>query len=183
MPSFFTRTGDDGYTGLLGEGRVPKYDLRPETLGTIDEATAAIGLARAFSQMPETQNLLLQIQRHLYGLMGEVAATLENVDKFHVIDANQVIWLEQQTESLSQVVEVPRQFIVPGDSPVGALLDLARTVVRRAERRMADLIHRGDVTNPDLLRYLNRLSSLLFVLELYENQAGGKTNPTLAKTG
>jgi cob(I)alamin adenosyltransferase len=183
MPSFYTRTGDDGYTGLLGEGRVPKYDLRPETLGTLDEATAALGLARALSTMPETQNLLLQIQRHLYGLMGEAAATPENVEKFRVIDASHVRWLEQQTEALSQVVEIPRQFIVPGDTHLGAVLDLARTVVRRAERRMADLIHRGDVSNRDLLSYLNRLSSLLFVLELHEIQAAGKSNPTLAKTG
>jgi cob(I)alamin adenosyltransferase len=78
---------------------------------------------------------------------------------------------------------VPRQFIVPGDTPQGAMLDLARTVVRRAERRMVDLIHHGGVDNLELLRYLNRLSSLLFVLELHEIQVAGKPRPTLAKTG
>jgi cob(I)alamin adenosyltransferase len=183
MPSFFTRTGDDGYTGLLGEGRVPKNDPRPETLGTLDEATASLGLARAFSGDADIQNLLLQIQRHLYELMGETAATPENVAAFHKIDSAHVAWLEQQIETMSQGVEIPREFIVPGDTRASAALDLARTVIRRAERRMADLIHRGDVANLDLLRYLNRLSTLVFVLELRDIQAAGNSGPTMAKSG
>lgn len=182
MPSYYTRAGDDGYTGLLGEGRVPKYDLLPETLGTLDEATAAVGLARAFCQAPESPDLLLKIQRELYGLMAEVAATPENIEKFHVIDLERVHWLEEQTDGLSKLVELPREFIVPGDTVAGAFLDVARTVVRRAERRVADLLHRGTIRNPELLRYLNRLSSLLFVLELRETQVAGKNKPTLAKT-
>ncbi len=181
MSTFYTRKGDDGTTGLLGEGRVPKYDLRLETLGSVDEATATLGLARALSRLPETQACLLQIQRHLYGLMGETAATPENAEKFHVIDAAAVEWLEQQTEATSKIVEIPRQFIVPGDTPAGAGIDLARTVVRRAERRMAELLQRGDVSNVHLLHYLNRLSSFLFVLELHEIQSDGKVGPTLAK--
>lgn len=181
MPSYYTRTGDDGYTGLLGEGRVPKYDLRPEALGTIDEATAAIGMARALSQTAGTGDLLLRVQRDLYALMAEAAATPENVDKFHVVDSEHVRWLEEQTDLISQKIELPKEFIVPGDSVQGAALDVARTVVRRAERRVADLLHRGDISNVELLRYLNRLSSLLFVLELFENTAAGKVKPTLAK--
>ncbi len=182
MPVYYTRAGDDGSTGLLGKGRVPKYDLVPEVLGTIDEATAAVGMARAVCQAPESPNLLLKIQRDLYGLMAEAAATDENIEKFQVIDPAHVAWLEEQIDRLSTSVEMPREFIIPGDCLAGAALDVARAVVRRAERRMAEFIHRGDSRNPELLSYLNRLSSLLFVLELRENQVAGKDKPTLAKT-
>ncbi|MGW8249300.1 MAG: ATP:cob(I)alamin adenosyltransferase, partial [Anaerolineales bacterium] len=83
---------------------------------------------------------------------------------------------------VAEQVRLPEEFILPGDSQAGALLSLARTVVRRAERRVADLFHAGEIENPDLLRYLNRLSSLCFVLELLENQAAGAQDTTLAKT-
>jgi cob(I)alamin adenosyltransferase len=184
MPaSFYTRRGDEGYTGLLGPGRVAKEDLRIEALGTIDEAGAALGLARAHVHSAEGPGLLLHVQRDLYGLMGELAATPENAQRFHTIDAEKVAWLESQVDALTNVVEVPREFIVPGDTVEGAFLDLARAIVRRAERRVADLFHRGDVTNAELLRYLNRLSSLCFVLELRENQIIGNKKITLAKSG
>ena len=183
MPSFYSRAGDDGTTGLLGEGRVPKYDLRLEVLGTIDEATAAIGLARVHCQAPESNDLLIKIQRELYLLMGEVAATPKNAEKFHAIDEQNVAWLEECTALLEQQVEMPREFILPGDTLAGAALDLARTIVRRSERRVAELLQRGGISNPELLRYLNRLSSLIFVLELRENQVAGRDKPTLAKSG
>ncbi len=181
MASFFSRSGDDGTTGRLGEGRVAKYDLLPETLGTLDEATAAIGLSRVYCKAPESSLILLTIQRHLYGIMAETAATAENAEKFRTVDDSLVMWLEQQITSLEENVEIPKEFILPGDSQAGAALDVARTIVRRAERRVAELLHRGDISNPELLRYLNRLSSLLFVLELRENQAAGKAKSTLAK--
>jgi cob(I)alamin adenosyltransferase len=181
MPSFFTRTGDDGYTGLLGEGRVPKYDLRPEVLGTIDEAMSSLGLARATSCLPENQELILQVQRDLYLLMAEAAATPETAQQFHRIDESKVSWVEEKTRELAQKVQSPQEFILPGDTLAGAALDLARTVVRRAERRIAELLRRGDVSNPELLRYLNRLSSLLFVMELKEYQSGGIGRPSLAR--
>ncbi len=181
MPTFYTKTGDDGYTGLLGEGRVPKFDPRLEAVGTIDEATAALGLARAICHDSRSAPLLLQVQRDLYGLMAEVAATPENASRFRSIDAEKVTWLERQTDFLSSQVEMPKEFIIPGDSPASASLALARTVVRRAERRVAQIVHAGELDNLDLLRYLNRLSSLCFALELVENQAAGKSKPTLAK--
>jgi cob(I)alamin adenosyltransferase len=179
--SFYTRGGDDGFTGLLGEGRVPKDDLRMEALGTVDEAGAAFGIARANARLEQTAALLLKIQRDLYGLMAELAATLETADRFRLIDASSVAWLEEQTDAVGAGVVIPGEFIVPGDTVNGAYLDLARTIVRRAERRVASLLHRGDVTNPELLRYLNRLSSLCFVLELAENQAAGNAKISLAK--
>lgn len=184
MPAtFYTRGGDEGYTGLLGEGRIAKEDLRMEALGAVDEANAALGLARAHVHSTEGSALLLHVQRDLYGLMAELAATPENAQRFHAIDADKVAWLEAQVDALTKMVEIPREFIVPGDTAEGAFLDLARTVVRRAERRVAAVFHRGDVTNAELLRYLNRLSSLCFILELRENQIIGNKKITLAKSG
>lgn len=179
--SFFTRGGDDGYTGLLGEGRVRKEDPRMEALGAVDEASSALGVARAHARADQTPLLLLQVQRDLYGLMAELAATPENAARFQVIDAEKVAWLEAQTDMIGALVEIPREFIVPGDTVNGAYLDAARAVVRRAERRVADLLHRGDIVNSELLRFLNRLSSLCFVLELLENQAAGNSKISLAK--
>jgi cob(I)alamin adenosyltransferase len=181
MPNFYTKTGDDGYTGLLGEGRVPKDDVRIEAVGTLDEATAALGMARALCQAPQSATVLLQAQRDLYGLMAEVAATPENAARFRTIDTMRLSWLEGQVDLLSRQVEMPREFILPGDSPAGGALSLARAIVRRAERRVAALLHAGELDNAELLRYLNRLSSLCFVLELVENQAAGKSKPSLAK--
>jgi cob(I)alamin adenosyltransferase len=181
MKSIYSRTGDDGYTGLLGEGRVPKFDTRMEALGAVDEATAALGLARNLTNVPETGQMVLKIQRHLYGIMAETAAPPANAATFRSIGAEQVAWLESEADTLSQTVPVPREFIIPGDSLPGAYLDLARTIVRRAERRLTELLHSGDIENVDLTRYLNRLSSLLFMLELRENQVLGTERPTLAK--
>jgi cob(I)alamin adenosyltransferase len=181
MSDFYTRTGDDGYTGLLGEGRVPKYDPRPEAIGSVDEASAALGVARALCQHPHTAELILMAQRDLYRLMAELSATPENAAMFRYISGERVAWLEAETDQIGNLVGMPREFIVPGDSLAGAALALARTIVRRAERKVAHMIHAGDLENIELLRYLNRLSSLCFVLELLENQTAGKDLPTLAK--
>lgn len=171
--SFYTSKGDDGTTGLLGEGRVAKYAARIEAVGTLDESTAALGLARAQCLDPRSGVILLEAQRDLYKLMAEVAATPENAERFRFIDSARVIWLEEQTDSLSTVVEMPKEFILPGDSLAGAALSLARAIIRRAERRVVEMFDTDEVSNPDLQRYLNRLSSLCFVLELLENKAAG----------
>lgn len=179
--SFYTAKGDDGTTGLLGEGRVPKYHARMEAVGTLDEASAAIGLARAQCTAPQTPPILLAAQKDLYKLMAEVAATPENAETFRFIDESRVAWLEQETDTLSEIVELPKEFILPGDTLGGAALSMARAIVRRAERRVVELFDGEVVVNPHLQRYLNRLSSLCFVLELLENQhAGRKTS--LAKS-
>lgn len=179
--SFFTRGGDDGYTGLLGKGRIAKEDPRIEALGAVDEATAVLGLARAHARSAEAPELLLEAQRNLYNLMAEVAASPEIAGQFRAIHAETVARLEAQIESLSTITKIPDQFIIPGDATNSAFFDLARVVVRRAERRVAELAHSGGIANPELLRYLNRLSSLCFVLELREHQVVGKGNITLAK--
>ena len=178
--SFYTRRGDDGTTGLLGEDRVSKHHPRIEALGALDEASAALGLARAACQAPETPSILREAQRDLYRLMSEVAATPEHARKFQHIDASRVAWLEAQMDTLNQAVSMPGEFILPGDTPSGAALSLARAIVRRAERRVAQLYEMHELSNEDLLPYLNRLSSLCFVLELVENQVAGR-DTSLAK--
>lgn len=183
MPPFYTRQGDDGYTGLLGAGRVPKYDPRPEAYGSIDEASAALAVARSLARSKDTQATLVAVQRDLYHLMAEVAAAPEQAERFRKIDHARVQWLEAKTEHFAARVEVAKEFIVFGDAQAGAALDLARTIVRRAERRVAWLAHHGELSNPDLLRYLNRLSSLCFVLALWEDRQAGTAGPRLAKDG
>jgi cob(I)alamin adenosyltransferase len=181
MTRFYTKKGDDGYTGVLGKGRAPKYSPRIDAVGTLDEANAAIALARKLSKAPQTDFILLQVQRDLYQIMAEVASMPENASFFQKTSPERVAWLEAQTDELSTKVTIPEEFIVPGDSLQGAAIDLARTVVRRAERQIARLLHQKKIENPEVLHYINRLSSLCFVLELYENQTAGMANPTIAK--
>lgn len=181
MTRFYTQTGDDGYTGMLGQGRAQKYDPRIETIGAIDEANAALGLARTFCLVPKTAAILLVVQRDLYHIMAEISATPENAARFRTISNESVAWLEEQTDTISDEVVIPDEFIVPGDSKAGAVIDLARTIVRRAERHIALLFHQKMIENHELMRYINRLSSLCFALELLENQADESQKTTLAK--
>ena len=181
MPTYFTGRGDDGTTGWLGEGRIPKFGPRPEAYGTVDEASAALGVARSLAEAPAVGEVVIQIQRDLYHLMAEVASPKETSSQFRKVDADRVRWLEDQMERFGRQVALPSEFVVPGDSHAAAAFDLARTVVRRAERLVARLQAEGELENVDLLRYLNRLSSLCFVLELVENQRAGFDRPRLAK--
>jgi len=170
-----TKTGDTGFTGLLGSTRVPKEDSRIEALGAIDEATSALGLARAWIEDPRTAEIVLRVQRDLYILMAELATPAANQHAIGLqITAEQVAWLETTQSGLLAELELPSAFIIPGESQAGAALDLARSVVRRAERRVAQLLHQGLIASGESLRYLNRLSDLLFVLaRRVEADAGG----------
>ncbi|MEZ0395470.1 MAG: cob(I)yrinic acid a,c-diamide adenosyltransferase [Anaerolineales bacterium] len=181
MSPFFTRTGDDGTTGLLGEGRLPKHHPRIEALGTLDEASAALGLARALSAAPQTAPLLVEVQRDLYKIMAEVAAAPAQAERFRTLEPARLQWLDEQAEALAAIAPIPRQFILPGDSSAGAALALARTIVRRAERRLSALLEQQELQNHLPLQYLNRLSSLCFALELLENQHAGQ--PTRLANG
>ncbi len=181
MPDYFTGLGDDGWTSLLGDERVPKDSPRPAAYGAVDEASAALGLARASTDSQAVADVTMAIQRDLYGLMAELAATPENAATFRTVDESRVGWLETQVGVFGHEIEMPKEFILGGDTVNGAHFDLARTVVRRAERAVAGLILAGEVENHHLLHYLNRLSTLCFVLELWENQQGGVRRPSLAK--
>ena len=168
MAKVTTGTGDTGYTGLLGEQRVPKYDPRPDTFGTVDEATSALGLARALSQDQQVKNHIYRIQQELYLLMGELATPPENYEKMGLrMTREHVEGLERLEEELKREVEIPNKFIIPGDTADGAALDVARTVIRRAERMAVKLLHDGVIENTEVIRYLNRLSDLIFILARY----------------
>ncbi|MGA7733149.1 MAG: cob(I)yrinic acid a,c-diamide adenosyltransferase [Chloroflexia bacterium] len=166
--------GDEGYTDLMGPERVPKYDLRPETYGTLDEASSALGLARALSGLEKTQEILREVQHDLYLMMAEVATPLPQLEKIpYRIKAEQADHLDAMIRELEGVVELPKAFVLPGASPASAAIDLGRTIVRRAERHAVELVHKEQMPPGNVLRYLNRLSSLLFVLARYEEHASG----------
>jgi cob(I)alamin adenosyltransferase len=181
MRQFYTKTGDDGYTGLIGDERVPKYHPQPEALGSLDEASAVLGMVRASTKLDEINQIIMEVQRDLYRMMSEVSATPENASRFREIDAEKVNWLEVLIDDITTKVEIPDGFILPGDTFTSSLLALSRTIIRRAERHIASLIHQDLLENLEILRYINRLSSLCFVLELYENQNPDKTSPTMAE--
>jgi cob(I)alamin adenosyltransferase len=175
MTKFYTQTGDDGFTGRLGKGRLPKNDPLIEAIGTIDEATAALGFARSQTSQSESKKIILEVQRDLYHIMAEVSATEKTADQFRVIDEARLAWLEATVDRISSTVETPKEFILPGDTLAGGAMSLARTIVRRAERRVAELYFAKAFNNSNILPYMNRLSSLCFILELKENQAAGIT--------
>ncbi len=168
MAKVTTGTGDTGYTGLIGEQRVPKYDPRPDAFGTVDEATSALGLARAVAHDPKVKEIIYRIQQELYLLMGELATPPENYEKMGLrMTVEHVQRLEQVEEQLKREVAIPNKFVIPGDTLDGAALDLARTIIRRAERMAVQLLHDGVIQNGEVIRYLNRLSDLVFILARY----------------
>jgi cob(I)alamin adenosyltransferase len=147
---------------------VPKYDPRPDTFGTVDEATSALGVARAATKDQRVKEIIYQIQQELYLLMGELATPPENYEKIGLrMTIEHVKRLEQIEEELKREVEIPNKFIIPGDTFDGAALDLARTIIRRAERMAVKLLHDGVIQNTEVIRYLNRLSDLVFILARY----------------
>jgi cob(I)alamin adenosyltransferase len=177
----YTGKGDEGGTDLLG-ARVEKDDPRIELIGQLDETTSSLGLARALASRDDVKERLIEVQRDLYRIMAELAFTPEVRPERVVFGAERVVWIEGITDRLTTEIELPRQFIVPGDTAPGAALDVARAVARRAERHAVALYHQGLLENPQILRYLNRLSSLLFMLARAEDAASG-LDPLKAKSG
>lgn len=179
-----TRTGDAGYTELLGSERVPKYDPRVEASGEVDEATSTLGLARACVAEPKLREVILETQRDLHVLMAELSASQPEVVAAlpRRIAAGDVRRLEELTSSLLEEVSVRPEFVMPGQTLAGATLDLARAVVRRAERRVARLAADGLVANPEILRYVNRLSDLLFVMARYAERPSEEPAPNAGRS-
>jgi len=174
----YTKTGDDGTTGLLYGGRADKNDLRIEAAGSIDEAVAALGLARATCTTPGLGELLLRLQRELFAAGAEIATSPENwrkldVGKGTLIDAGLVDSLEQLIDEHESRFTMPSEFIIPGENQGSAAIDLARAFVRRAERRCVALSRESLLPDDEILKYLNRMADLLFVLARYEE--GGFT--------
>jgi len=174
MTPFYTGKGDTGQTGSLGSGRISKNSTRFEAVGSIDEATSFLGLARALSDSEKIKSIIVKIQQQLYLLMSEISASPEVADQFEKINEDNLSWLEKQIEELADAVEMPREFIIPGESPASSALSVARSVVRRAERRTITLFNAEEIIKPNLIAYLNRLSSLIFVLEVYDSFLSGR---------
>ena len=164
----YTRTGDDGSTGLVDGSRVSKASHRPVVMGSVDEANAAIGLAR-LSASAATDAILSRIQNDLFDLGADVA-TPDGVEGALRIVPVQVDWLETQIDAANDTLEPLKSFILPAGTPSATHLHLARTIVRRAER---DAVAAGDEISAPARHYLNRLSDLLFVLARVENAATG----------
>jgi cob(I)alamin adenosyltransferase len=172
----YTKTGDQGDTGLFGGGRVPKDDPRVEAYGDVDELNAVIGMARAVEQMPRIDEVLVPLQRDLFAI-GALLATpdrekmAQHLEKAR-IDDERIAQLEQAIDDAESELEPLRAFIVPGGTPKAAALHVARTVCRRAERHVVRLQH--SVELPELtVIYLNRLSDLLFTLARLANKRAG----------
>jgi cob(I)alamin adenosyltransferase len=157
-PPVSTRRGDDGTTTLLGAGRLPKNDVRIALLGDLDEASASLGLARAEADDGEIKELLLDLQRLLYRVMGDVAMPKEE----NVVGSDDVRRVDEALEGWRVRTQIPNEFVVPGESKLGALLDFTRSVVRRAERSMVTAGFAHD--HPHALEAVNRLSDVLFVM-------------------
>ncbi|HEX6348117.1 MAG TPA: cob(I)yrinic acid a,c-diamide adenosyltransferase [Candidatus Dormibacteraeota bacterium] len=166
-------SGDDGTTGLLGGGRAPKDDIRIEANGTVDEASSAIGLARSLSRHSGVREICEELQRGLYRLGAEISTNADRTGAFGATTAADVERLDLLMRDLEAEAPMPAGFILPGSTPAGAALDLARAVVRRAERRIVTMAREGLLENPDTLRWVNRLSLLLFVLGRFEERQEG----------
>ena len=166
-----TKTGDNGTTGLLFGGRVLKSDARVEAFGTIDEAVSSLGLARALISDPEVKSIVETLQRDLFIVAAELATLEPNRDQLvetnNVVNESMVQKVEELTDSLKENLNLPNAFVVPGDSPESSAIDVSRTLIRKAERRVVALYENKHVQNRDLLRYLNRASDLAYVIGRY----------------
>lgn len=169
---YYTGKGDQGTTDLLGD-RVAKNDPIVELLGDLDEATSSIGNGRTHATDTEVKTKLMEAQHDLYRIMAELAFTDEIRPESFNFGADRVEWIETTTDALGTRFTLPPHFILPGDTIPGAALDVARTVVRRAERTAVDVQANGRLSNEEILRYLNRLSSLLFIAARYEDHLAG----------
>jgi len=177
---FFTRRGDDGFTDLIGGPRQAKDSLRIAALGDIDEASSAIGVARASVRGDDTRAALLHVQKDLYLLMADIAAVAGKGAENHRLGSAQIEGIEDVIRTFDPKISVPKEFVAPGDTLAGATLDLARAIVRRAERTVTHLLHEGEGATAEMFQYLNLLSSLLFGLARYEDSLAGVT-PTISK--
>lgn len=167
----FSKRGDQGETSLLSGERVSKASLRPEAYGTLDEASSALGLAKVFSKSEKIQQMIGAVQEDLVTIGAELSCEGSAEEKY-LIRQERIDRLEQWIEELQRDVPVPRCFIYPGCNACSAALDLARTIVRRAERNAVALREASCVIRPEVHAYLNRLADFLFTLARYAEKEG-----------
>ncbi len=170
----YTKFGDQGDTSLLYGGRVSKNNPHTEAYGITDEAVSAMGLARALSDDARVKELLRDLQRELFTIAAELATDPDKYELFQQhftpVTPEMVDNLERAIDSLEEDVEMPKVFILPGGSPASAAIDLARCVIRTAERRVVALKEVDLLTNDLIITYLNRLGDLLFVVARYQDR-------------
>jgi cob(I)alamin adenosyltransferase len=176
----YTRTGDSGDTGLFGGGRVSKDDLRVEAYGSVDELNASLGVAAAACDDPDLSALIRRLQSELFVLGGDLATPgtddeTRGRSTVSRVAEEMVAALEPEIDRLEAELSPLRNFILPGGSDLAAALHLSRTVCRRAERRCVTLLHHEEM-NPQVVRYLNRLSDLIFVMARAANLRSGATD-------
>ena len=171
----YTRKGDDGTTGLWYGGRVPKFDGRPEAYGSVDEAAAELGMARAAADHGgELFTDILRLQRELFVAGAELATAPEAAGRLEAgvskVTGDMVKRLESDIDRYMERVDLPPKFVIPGGTELSARLDVARGAVRRAERRVAELHHEGELEDATVLTYLNRLSDVLFAMARFADE-------------
>lgn len=161
----FSKKGDTGETSLFGDQRVPKFDLRPETYGTIDEASSVLGVARSITDNLMIKDIIFHIQKDLLVIGAEMSTPIEQIGRLKKrIKAADVKRIEVIIDELHADVSIPQEFIYPGKNLISAQVDVGRTVIRRAERRAAELKYNNLLNNPNIHKYMNRLADMLFVL-------------------
>jgi len=168
----FNKKGDSGETSLLYGDRVAKSDARCEAYGTIDEVVSTLGLARQFCQ-PEVKLIVFEIQKELFVVGAELATPAEHYEKLaakgNVVTVEMTQRLENWINEFEAKVKMPDAFVIPGGRGAGsAALDMARAIIRRAERRIVSLKQSGVAVNDEVLKYINRLADLLFTLARYQ---------------
>ena len=173
--SIVTKTGDQGTTGLMYNRRVSKCHPRVEAYGSVDELNAALGIARAGAPHDFLRDCLLAIQKDLVVVMGELATAVEDLprylkDGFSIVLPGLTANLENTAKQIESEIATFHDWALPGTNPQSAALDVARTVCRRAERRVCDLNESGQLQNPEIVVYLNRLSDLLWLLARWTEQ-------------
>ncbi|PKB72754.1 MAG: ATP:cob(I)alamin adenosyltransferase [SAR202 cluster bacterium Io17-Chloro-G7] len=170
----YTKFGDLGETSLLYGGRVSKNDLHTEAYGITDEAVSAMGLARATTDDPRVKEVLRDLQRELFTIAAELATEPDKYElfqqHFQPVTLAMVENLEAIIDGLEEDVEMPNVFILPGGSPASAAIDLARCIIRTAERRVVALREAEKLTNDLIITYLNRIGDLLFVVARYQDR-------------
>jgi len=166
-----TKKGDKGFTGLLGGRRVPKYHLRPETYGTLDELNSFLGMARAISKDRKVRKILFHIQNHLFIIGSELALSRRDRDLLKgEIAQKEVDWLGRLSADFEALLKPEPEFIISGETKISSVLDVARAVSRRVERLVSKMKSKKMLHNLRILEYLNRLSDVLYLLARYEEK-------------
>lgn len=179
MPKIYTKKGDDGTTGLLYGGRVPKDDRRTAVYGTLDETVSALGVARAGGLIPEVEEIVVRLQREMFVVGAQLATAAENQSKLQAgvskVTPDMTSRAETDIDLLLERHPLRNEFILPGETMGSAALDLARSTIRRAEREAVTMQRDGLIPDPEVLRYLNRISDLLFALARFHEAESGKS--------